>query len=1057
MPETAQSRKADTQIAGRGRTLTIMGTEGDYVFERIRATGGFYEADVLDLLSYLPIPADHLIVDVGANIGNHTIFFAEFFDRAVVAVEPHSGNADLLEANLGFNNLRERTRVVRRPLWSEHQRLRLTQRIAGNSGTFAVDTDPDGELSALTLDEIPERGERVGLLKIDTEGSEADVLGGGRSILERDHPHICVEAHDGTAFQRVVKVLAPLGYELLDIEGRSDNYIWVHATSLGAETIDSLRQMVVVTGSRQLGKHLNLRLDHLSRRIDRSDATFENVPVAMHQATEDMRTGLEAAVFRLVNGVDESLHGTADDLIGRLSSALERHVAKTDSATRATRNEIRLLMDRLAWQTEAMTAAVDARTALEEQVAPLRDRVRWLESESRLWQQSYKSLAGSRAVRTGRLLRMLVGRRRDLIDIESRRAWVRRHAKREAGVEGMRPLTPAKARATAPAVLAPPSAIGYGNLRELHPALPTGRDIVRAGLASIPERVEGLKHVVEKLYDQVDELYVYLNRFDEAPAFLRGDSRIRVFTGDDLGDRGKFRFVDGFHGYFISVDDDIDYPGFYVDHLIDGIERYGRRAAVGWHGSIVKDGFEDYYNEASRRVFSFRFNRPEDVPVHILGTGCAAFHTDALSLSFFDFPKPNMADVFFALKGQEQSVPFVVLAHQKGWARPLELEDDRSISTESMAKSGHGAFDVRAQTNRLVRERAPWKLARQEEIVVREPLSLAIVGRTDPTRWKKGGILKSTNLTADMLRPLGVDVRLFDLETGDAWNLDGFQPQVVMIYPGDPGRPDFHQCEQIAERHASRGAAVLINLSMTMSDSRAKFVVERMTAWRQQYGDRIKMLVFADQIKEIPALSEIADSIVAIPKTIDVPHPPHATFHGTEGIFLGDIAKLVNDDLFSDGTAERWIEIIRETVPEAPLFAVKQYRPAQERDLGITVLPYLRDDFSERLSKMRLMINPLRYVTFEMVPIEVAALGVPVIYQRMEQSLSSYLGLSAIQIERAEDLRSVLPALYRDPTLWRAQSRAGQLGAQSHGHRLMATQMYVRLLALAKHSSLRQR
>lgn len=1053
MPNTARSGRADTQLAGRGRTLTIMGMDGDYVFERIRATGAFYEADVLELLAHIPVPEGHLVVDVGANIGNHTIFFAEFLDRPVVAVEPHPGNADLLEANLGLNNLRERTRVVRQPLWSEHEYLRLTQRIAGNSGTYAVAAGTDGDLTALTLDEIGREGERIGLVKIDTEGSEIDVLNGGRAVLQRDHPHICVEAHDGAAFQEIAQTLAPLGYELLDVEGRSNNYIWVHPAGLGAELIDSLRQFVVVTNNRHLRRHLNLRLDHLSRRLDRTDAAFEDAPAALHRATVDVRAGLEGTVSRLVTEVDESLQSSTDDLVARLGTALERHLAATESTARATHAEIRALLDRLAWQAETMAAMARAGAALEEEIAPLQDRIRWLEAESRLWQQSYSGVAGSRAVRAGQALRRVMGKRRDLVDVDARKAWVRRRTKQEVGAAGMRSLDLAPRRVTKLAAPLLPGAHGHGNLRELPLDLPAGRDLVRAGLASIPERVEGLKQVVERLYDQVDELYIYLNRFEEAPAFLRGDSRIRVFTGDDLGDRGKFRFVDGFRGYFVSVDDDIDYPSFYVNHLIDGIERYGRRAAVGWHGSLVQDGFEDFYTDSSRRVFSFRFNRPEDVPVHILGTGCSAFHTDAMALSFYDFPKPNMADVFFALKGQAQSVPFVVLAHQKGWAKPLELPDDRSISTESMSRTGHSVFDVRAEMNRVVREHQPWRVTEQQPIVAREPLTLAIVGRTDQERWNKGGILKSTNLTADMLRPLGVDVRLYDLETGDPWNLQGFKPQVVMIYPGDPGRPDFHQCEQIAERHAEGGSAVLINLSMTMSEARAKSVVERMTTWRMKFGDRIKMLVFADQLKDVPALADIADSIVAIPKTIDIPHPPHASFHGTEGIFLGDIAKLLNDELFADAPVERWIEIIRETVPEAPLYAVKQYRPAATRDLGVHVLPYLKDDFSAKLSRMRLMVNPLRYVTFEMVPIEVAALGVPVIYQKMEQSLSSYLGLSAVQIERPEDLRDVLPALYRDPSLWRAQSRAGQLGALSHDHRLMATQMYLRLSALARQVS----
>ncbi|TDD73010.1 FkbM family methyltransferase [Jiangella aurantiaca] len=1071
MHDAQQATKADTRVRGRERELTIIGNAGEYVFERIRATGAFYESDVLETLAHLPIRADRVVVDVGANIGNHSVYFAEFLDRPVVAVEPQGDNADLLEANLGINNLRGRARVVRQPLWSGRERLTLLQHIDGNSGTFAAAESASGELEGLTLDELLIDGERVGLIKIDTEGSEGLILKAGRQVLERDHPFVCVEAHNGTAFRDIAEILGPLRYELLDIEGRSSNYIWAHPDSSEAGGVASLRQLSVMAGNRRLRQQVDRRIDGLSRRLERSDEGLDAAQAALLQTSERLTADLAQTSDRLIGDVNGVLHEVKSDVLTDFSSMvaerLSREVSGLVTNGLATQHEIRKLLTKLAAQGDAMTSLGKERAQLQAALNQAMDRIRWLETEKRLWQDSYAVVARSRGVRFGAALRRLMGRRRDLVAPEARAEWVRRQTKRQAGPAGKAPkINPPQIKASTPPAAPPaPSTpprlmvrpavqLERSGLHELRPAVPANRDLIRVGIASIPERVEGLKHVVGKLYSQVDELFVYLNRFEEAPEFLRGDSRIRIFTGDDLGDRGKFRFIDDFEGYFIAADDDIDYPTFYVDHLIDGIERYGRRAAVGWHGSIIKDGFQDYYSDESRRVFSYRFGRPKDVPVHILGTGCAAFHTDTLALSYRDFPQPNMADVYFALKAQEQSVPLVVLAHQKGWAPPLDLTDNRSISTESMAKTGHGAFDVRAETNRLVTKSIPWKLNTVQPATVREPLSVAVVGRTDRARWKKGGILKSTNLTADMLRPLGVDVRLFDLETGDPWDLGGFRPQVVMIYPGDPARPDFHQCEKIAEHHADLGSAVLINLSVIGLDWREKFIVERMTEWRQKYGQRIKALVFAEQVQDFPAFAEIRDLMLAVPKTIDVPHPPYAAFHETEGIFLGDIAKLVNDELLGSAPVERWIEAIRSAVPEAPLYAVRQYRPNDNRDLGVNVLPFLTGDFSEKLSRMRLMVNPIRHLTFEMVPVEVAAMGVPVIYQRMEHSLSAYLGMSAVQVDSPDDLADVLPALYRDPTLWRPQSRAGQLRAQSLDYRLMASQMYLRLAALARHATI---
>lgn len=1026
------SRRATSQLSLRGheRELTIFGHEGEYVFERIRSSGGFYEAPVLKALSYLPLRQDTIVIDVGANIGNHTLYFAEFLQRPVIAVEPFGGNADLLEANLGINNLRERVRVVRAALWDSSTRLNLSQNIENNSGTFTATAAADGSVDGVTLDDVVGADGPVGLIKVDTEGSEPQVLRGALKTIERDRPFLCVEAHDGESFRTIANLLAPLGYEVLDVEGYSDNFIWAHAESLSSGNLDAIRQMSSRVASRRLRQHMDSRIDALFRRIDRAEEHLKQPGEAVSDLTRDVRDEVVAALRAHRDEASSLTESVSEDIRSGMST-LADDLRRREAAAQGREQDLRA---RLARQADMMSVIAGDRAAKELEADRLRHELDRVQEENRLWKQAYGGLASSRPTKAASTVLRLFGKRRELLAPAAREKWVQRRAKRSVGSS----LEVRDAR----------------HMYEVSAVTPPRSDIVRAGMAAIPERLDGLKRVVERMYDQVDELFVYLNRFTEIPEFLRGDSRVRVFMGADLGDRGKFRFVDDFTGYFFSIDDDIDYPRFYVEHMIDGIERYERKAAVGWHGSILKDEFRDYYKDASRRVLSYRTLRGQDTPVHVLGTGCAAFHTSTLKLSLDNFPTPNMADIHFAVQGQRQKVPFIVLAHEAGWADALQLADARSISSESMAKTGNDAFDVRAETNRIVSERRPWTIHKTPKAIVREPLTLAVVGRTDHARWKKGGILKSSNLTGEMLRPLGVDVRLFDLETGDSRNLDGFRPKVVMIYPGDPQRPDFVECERLVEHHADRGSVVVINLSLNMRDQREAYIVERLTAWRERYGRRVHALVFADQARDIPAFDAVRDSVVAVPKTIEVPHVVGTSFHETNGIFLGDFAKLVNDDLFSTPPAERWLDAIRRAVPEAPLYAVRQYQPKERRELGVTILPFLRDDYSEILSGMRLMVSPFRHVTFEMVPPEVAALGVPVVYHKMEHALSAYLGMGGIEVESPEQLADTLPDLYRDPTVWRMQSRAGQRRATSLDYRLMASQMYLRLKALSRHATI---
>jgi hypothetical protein len=78
----------------------------------------------------------------------------------------------------------------------------------------------------ITLDRyVAERNiSRVGLLKIDTESTESQVLRGMRATLERDHPDIICEVLPGTNEMVVEELLGPLGYHyyLLTPEGPTE-------------------------------------------------------------------------------------------------------------------------------------------------------------------------------------------------------------------------------------------------------------------------------------------------------------------------------------------------------------------------------------------------------------------------------------------------------------------------------------------------------------------------------------------------------------------------------------------------------------------------------------------------------------------------------------------------------------------------------------------------------------------------------------------------------------------------------------------------------------------
>lgn len=953
------SQPPHATVRSHGVEVELAGLEpGEHILAQLRRTGRFYEADLLDAIARLPWQDDAVCVDVGANLGNHTIYLAAVLGRRVVAIEPEPRNAALLRANVARNGLEELVDVVEVALGDQPGRADLVQRTAGNAGTFM--TVPGDRVAVVRLDEVVADGERIGLLKLDVEGDEAAVLRGAAGRIARDRPIVAVEAHTPGAVHEITGLLEPLGYAVLGVHGRSDNLLLVasHAPVV----------------------------------------RLEPAVVAHDRATERAH---QRAVLEEVRRLPERLGGPA------LAAELERRGVELE----------RLRAKVAALETRAEDEATFARRTATSN--------KQLRRETELWRDAYDALSRSRAHRVGRAVRAAGARVRlldehDPTDATSRARRIRRAAATDVGTPTVRP----------------PRSRGL--------ALRSGaRPPVRLGIASMPSRVEGLRVAVASLRDQVDELCVHLNGYPEVPDFLDVPG-VTAVLGEDVGDRGKFAFVDGFEGYYLTADDDIAYPPYYVEHLIDGIERYGRRAVVGWHGSVIKRGFEDYYEDASRWVLSFSKRRAHDTPVHLVGTGCSGFHTATLRVRYADFTHPNVADVHLGLLGQHQRVPFVVLRHPAGAARPLTLPDRSSISEDSMARAGH--LDVRDRTNRLVRDHGHWRTHRADPLVQRPELRVAIIGRVDTDRWRKGGIVRSCHLTADMLARFGVEVELVDLVSDPPRRQREVEADVVLIYPGDPDRPDFAPVEALVSHHAAAGRLVLVNLAFDARRSRTRDIVRRLRAWDLAFPGRVRLLVFSDEVARVPELGPVRSLTVALPKTLRIPPGRTADFTTSAGIFLGDLGKLCEESLF-DHPVEDWIAAIRAAVPEAPLFALSQYEPRIPKDLGVEVRPYVDGPLDEDLAGARLMVSPFRHCTFEMVPVELAGAGVPVVYREMEQSLSAYLGAAGVPVGGPDDLAAVLPTLYRDPSVWAGYSRAGQLRARSTDQQHAAAALYLRLTA----------
>jgi len=189
--------------------------ESDLIYQRIKGDGTFYEIDLLEYIQFVCMGRKNQIaIDVGANIGNHSIFLQNFVCDKVISIEPNYKILDILKENLSVNC--NRYSLIPKAVGEESLKGKLTLPSEGknNIGMMKVDKQiSNGDVEIEPLSSLVKIFDaEVALIKIDVEGMEADVLKGSIDVILKYKPELFVEAGNDEAFKRVNDILNPLGY-----------------------------------------------------------------------------------------------------------------------------------------------------------------------------------------------------------------------------------------------------------------------------------------------------------------------------------------------------------------------------------------------------------------------------------------------------------------------------------------------------------------------------------------------------------------------------------------------------------------------------------------------------------------------------------------------------------------------------------------------------------------------------------------------------------------------------------------------------------------------------
>ncbi len=186
-----------------------------YIGRSLHEYAEFSEGEV-EVFSQAVKPG-HVVLEVGANIGAHTVWFAKAVgpSGAVMAFEPQRLVFQTLCANIAINSL-PNVHCLNVAVGSSPGQLNvpvLDARIENNFGGLGLGSYTSGEIvPVITIDGM--KISRCNFLKIDVEGMELEVLEGAAKTIARLRPALYVENDRPEKSDALIRYIDSLGYNM---------------------------------------------------------------------------------------------------------------------------------------------------------------------------------------------------------------------------------------------------------------------------------------------------------------------------------------------------------------------------------------------------------------------------------------------------------------------------------------------------------------------------------------------------------------------------------------------------------------------------------------------------------------------------------------------------------------------------------------------------------------------------------------------------------------------------------------------------------------------------
>lgn len=207
----------------KGTSIYLPYYKTDLIQKEIARTRNFFEKDILDTIAkMLPSPRKGIFLDIGSNIGNHTLYlFQNNLIQSAYCFEPIQDTFRILEKNISINKLQNKVMLFNVGVGESRGTAQIASYSKENTGMSQLKISNDGSIPIIAIDDI-EFDYDISFVKIDVEGFELNVIKGMLGTIKKYKPTLFIEIRD-QFFEDICKYLMPVGYKYLKFDEGDEN------------------------------------------------------------------------------------------------------------------------------------------------------------------------------------------------------------------------------------------------------------------------------------------------------------------------------------------------------------------------------------------------------------------------------------------------------------------------------------------------------------------------------------------------------------------------------------------------------------------------------------------------------------------------------------------------------------------------------------------------------------------------------------------------------------------------------------------------------------------